>query len=74
MTQNFFIRWQISAADESIDDYTVTINTSIYWFVLIEITLLHIFTRVSLVFRPVCYTKSHNCSFFLCLFWDLKCS
>jgi len=57
----------MSADDGSINDYAVTTNTSICWFLLIEIAWLHAFTGVSVVFRPVYYTKSKNCSFFLCL-------
>jgi hypothetical protein len=32
----------------TINEYTITINTSIYWFILIKITWLHVLTKTSL--------------------------
>jgi hypothetical protein len=50
-------------------EYTFTINTSSYWFLLIQITRLHVATRIFVVFRPVRYTnnKMYNCNIILWL-------
>ena len=65
----------------TLNEYTVIINTTIHWFLLIQITWLHVLTRIFVIFRPIHYTKYTNYNHNLILWlvrdlhwrlWDLK--
>ena len=60
--------WPLS----SVNEYTANINANTCWSILIQITWLHVSTRIMVIFRPGNYTKIKITKAIPCLYCDFN--